>query len=47
MIVFDITCKDSFETALKRYKELRELRGKAYPAILVGNKADLPQHEWF
>ena len=47
MIVFDITREDSFEKALEKYAELKELRGKAYPAILVGNKADLPQHEWF
>ena len=47
MFVFDITRKETFETALERYKEIRGLRGKAYPAILVGNMADEPEDRWF
>ena len=46
MIVFDITSNVSFEKALERYAELKELRGKAFPAILVGNKADEPEDKW-
>ena len=36
MIVFNITNEKSFDIALDRYKEIKELRGRPFPVILVG-----------
>lgn len=45
IVVFDLTKKDTFSNVVKWLAELERYAAEDVRKILVGNKADLPDHE--
>ena len=45
LLVFAVNDKDSFTELEEKYKRIRQIKGKKFPIVLIGNKIDLPKRE--
>lgn len=45
ILVFAVNDKDSFNKLDEKYKRVRQIKGKKFPIVLIGNKIDLPNKE--